>query len=154
MTANELHRKKVQTIKLCVCYAFAVKHYLRGEDGLEWEDYIGILPPKVAKLTHLSNSRKNTAWSTCAGTSYGSEFGSGTASPRAMEENEGQALETGSEPVVQDATKRIRPKRSKERMKQPSVGVKSPRTPLLSALHQTIDFNSDPGSLTTPLPLV
>ena len=37
-------------------------------------------------------------------------------------------------------------------MKQP--GVKSPQTPLLNAMHQTIDFNADPESLTTPLPLV
>lgn len=160
LSAKELRRKKVQLIKLCVCYAFSVKHYLRGEDGLEWEDYIGILPPTVARLAQpqpQSNSRKNSAWSTYAATSNGSEFGSGTASPRGYEdgdERDGEeVLETGVDAVRTDATKRIRPKRSKDKLR-PGTSAKSPKTPLLNALHQTIDFNSDPDSLTTPLPLV
>ena len=50
-----------------------------------------------------------------------------------------------------DATKRIRVKRSKDRMK--ARGQKS-TTPLMSSLQHTIDFSPDPDSLSTPLPMV
>ena len=149
MSAKELRRKKVQTIKLCVCFAFAVKHYLRGEDGLDWDDYIGILPPTVAKLAKPGASRKTSAWTSYNATQQASPEHSGTSSrdEQADDEHDGSPVRSGS----LDATKRIRVKRSKERMKP---GVKSPSTPLLNAIHQTIDFNPDPDNLTTPLPLV
>ena len=76
--------------------------------------------------------------------------GTGTAS---RDEEDLSASLTSGEPLkARDATKRIRVKRSRDRMRQSSA--KSPKTPLLDGLHQTIDFNADPDSLTTPLPLV
>ncbi|TFY74310.1 hypothetical protein EWM64_g9702, partial [Hericium alpestre] len=39
MTAAQLRRVKADALKLCVSFVFAVKHYLREEDGLHWEDY-------------------------------------------------------------------------------------------------------------------
>ena len=149
LTANELRRKKVQAMKLCICYAYAVKHYLRGEDGLDWDDYTGILPSSVARLAQPSNSKRTSAWTSYAATERTSREDSAAASG-----DEGEVtspVPSGAEVRI-DATKRIRVKRSKDKMKQ--AGVRSSKTPLLSGLHQTIDFNSDPESLTTPLPLV
>lgn len=135
-----------------------MKHYLRGEDGLDWDDYAGILPPSVARLAQPSGSRRMPAWTSYATMERTSREGSAAASgdegehaslsscPQNGTDNAGEMREGVN------ATKRIRVKRSKDKLKQP--GVKSSQTPLLSGLHQTIDFNSDPNSLTTPLPLV
>lgn len=152
-TAKELRRKKVETIKLCVSFAFAVKHYLRGEDGLDWEDYVGILPPSVARLAQPSSaaSRKSSALASYAATASTSRSDSGAAS-RDEEVGEDSPSSSPVRTTATDATKRIRVKRSKDRLKQP--GVRSSKTPLLNVLHQTIDFNADPDSLSTPLPLV
>ena len=35
LTPTQLRRRKVDAIKLSLCFAYAVKHYLRGEDGLD-----------------------------------------------------------------------------------------------------------------------
>jgi ion channel-forming bestrophin family protein len=140
----------VQAMKLCVCYAFAVKHYLRCEDGLEWEDYFGILPPNIVKLIQASKQR-NSAWTSYSATEHTSRVNS-TANSDDEPESPSQ-LNASMESSKLDATKRLRVKRSKDRLKQP--GKKSSTTPLLSsALHSTIDFHPSPDSLTTPLPLV
>ena len=49
-----------------------------------------------------------------------------------------------------DATKRIRVKRSRDRKQR---GLKS-TTPLMSGMQRTLDFSTDPDSLSTPLPMV
>ncbi|GJE97953.1 Bestrophin, RFP-TM, chloride channel-domain-containing protein [Phanerochaete sordida] len=150
LTAKQLRRKKVTALKLCVCFAFAVKHYLRGEDGLDWDDYAGILPPTVARLAAPGGSRRTSAWTSYAATERTSREDSAAASG---DEGGSPARQGTTDSGARvDATKRIRVKRSKDKMKQ--AGVRSSKTPLLSGLHQTIDFNSDPESLTTPLPLV
>lgn len=137
-------------MKLCVSYAFAVKHYLRGEDGLDWEDYLGILPPGIVKLVK-SQERKNSGWTSYSATEHTTRAGSTVGSD---DEDESPTQSGASQDGSRlDATKRLKVKRSKDRLKQP--GVKSSSTPLLSsALHSTIDFHPSPESLTTPLPLV
>lgn len=146
LTPAQLRRRKVNALKLCAAFAFTVKHYLRGEDGLEWADYAGILPATTAGLVRGGKaSRGTSAYTTYAATAHTSVTTSGVGTP-----DEGRPLEVAVE--AGDATKRIRVKRSKDKLKQP--GAKTPRTPLLSALHQTIDFNAHPEQLSTPLPLV
>lgn len=144
-----------------MCYAFAVKHYLRGEDGLDWEDYAGLLSLSVAHLARPGGARRTPLWTSYAAIERTSPEESATASGDEGDAERASVLQSrqgnmnvGAEAQRDgvDATKRIRAKRSKDKMKQP--GVKSSSTPLLSGLHQTIDFRSDPGSLTTPLPLV
>ena len=76
----------------------------------------------------------------------------GTSTPLGSELDLERGRERDNAPSA-GATKRIRVKRSKDTLKQP--GTRTPKTPLLSsALRQTVDFHSDPDSLTTPLPLV
>jgi len=170
LTAKQLRRKKVEVMKLCVSFAYATKHYLRGEDGLDWTDYDGILPRSVVRFASPSASRRTSEYTSYNATTktsrLPSEFPSTLASRMGTPRGAGTPEETsgdealGDSETIQvrqssiDATKRVRVKRSKDNMKSP--GVRSAKTPLLSAaaLHQTIDFHPDPDALTTPLPLI
>ncbi|OSC97655.1 UPF0187-domain-containing protein [Trametes coccinea BRFM310] len=173
LTPSQLRRRKVDAIKLCLSFAYAVKHYLRGEDGLEWEDYAGILPASTARLAQglYAPSNKDYRYSTAtkspsmytsyAATERTSRLHSGVASPStAGGTPPGEGAGTGVEVDIErgrarsrsaDATKRIRVKRSKDKLKQPG---KTASTPLMSSLQHTIDFNTDPDALSTPLPMV
>ena len=168
LTPAQLRRRKVDAVKLCVCFAFAVKHYLRGEDGLEWEDYAGILPASTARLARgayrppnkdytysgTGSNGKSTAYTSYSATAQttrrgspeGAETGSGTPRLEDMDLD----LERAGRSSQADATKRIRVKRSKDRKHR---GHKS-TMPLMSSMQQTLDFSADPDMLTTPLPMV
>ncbi|KAK7693093.1 hypothetical protein QCA50_002658 [Cerrena zonata] len=139
LTAKQLRRKKVEALKLSICFAFACKHYLRGEDGLDWVDYTGLIPASLMRIAKQGPaSRKASAWNSYSATAQTSRTES-----REDSGDEGSSGDVEIRRETTDATKRIRVKRSKDNFKQP--GIKSPTTPLLqSALHQTIDFNSDP----------
>ncbi|KAH9932163.1 UPF0187-domain-containing protein [Amylocystis lapponica] len=146
LTAAQLRRKKVEMLKLCACFAYTVKHYLRGEDGLDWADYAGILPASCVRLAQSGrSSRRASAFTSYAATARTSRSGSRAESPDELESE-------GSVNIAVDATKRVRVKRSKDRLKLP--GTKNSSTPLMSTLHQTIDFNPNPEQLSTPLPLI
>ncbi|OCH95244.1 hypothetical protein OBBRIDRAFT_884074 [Obba rivulosa] len=147
LNAEELRRKKVNVLKLCICYAYAVKHYVRGEDGLDYEDYAGILPASTARLVQKS-ARKTSACVSYSATAHTTRSQSRSGTPDESPDNSREQ----SPAVSIDATKRIRPKRSKDKLKLP--GAKSSKTPLLNNLHQTIDFNSSSEEPTTPLPLI
>ncbi|GAW07418.1 UPF0187-domain-containing protein [Lentinula edodes] len=49
-TASQLHRIKSEALHLCLAFPFALKHYLRGEDGLNWSDYHDVLPKNFARF--------------------------------------------------------------------------------------------------------
>ncbi|KAH9923990.1 UPF0187-domain-containing protein [Epithele typhae] len=163
LTANQLRRRKVDAVKLCLSFAYATKHYLRGEDGLDWDDYAGILPAAARRLAEgryippdkYSNqpSGKSTAYTsynaTAQATRRGSPDGGDTGSSTPHLEDYEIDVERGRS-TGPDATKRIRVKRSKDRKQR---GYKS-TTPLLSTLNHTLDFAADPDSLSTPLPMV
>ena len=152
LSAAQLRRRKVDAVKLAVAFAYATKHYLRGEDGLEWEDYIGVLPGSTVQLVRYGvPTRRGSTTMSYAATARSSPGELRTPDDAGSQFNFGDA-EVRSPSA--DATKRIRVKRSKDKLKQPST--KTSRTPLLSerALHQTIDFHPHPETLSTPLPLV
>ena len=164
LTPAQLRRRKVDAIKLSLCYAYAVKHYLRGEDGLDWDDYGGILPASTSRLFRglyqppnkdyrYSTNGKSTAFASYAATEFTTRTGSpegmatGSTTPGLeMDVEQGQGRSSTA-----DATKRIRVKRSKDKLKGP--GHKA-TTPLMSSLQNTIDFSADPDNLSTPLPMV
>ncbi|KAH9857727.1 UPF0187-domain-containing protein [Lenzites betulinus] len=165
LTPAQLRRRKVDAIKLSLAFAYATKHYLRGEDGLAYEDYAGILPANAARLARGAYAPANKDYRYARGTPGGyaatdftSRRESGDASPRTGTSTPGMGAGTGIELDVErgaarevDATKRIRVKRSKDRLKAPG---KAATTPLLSSLQHTIDFSTDPDALSTPLPMV
>jgi ion channel-forming bestrophin family protein len=105
LTHPQLHRRKVDSLKLALSFAFAVKHYLRGEDGMDWEDYADIFPTSFYHHWDpiYASQRTSIPPSYAAMTSPGNP----------------------SKAPVLDATKRVRPKRH-------SPGI---TTPLLDSQH-------------------
>jgi len=132
ITAGQLRKQKQDVIKLCLGYGFAVKHYLRGEDGLDWDDYLDILPASFFKLGY--NDRTTSENRSLVAPSPDSS----PASPNPIDD--------GRE--TPDATKRIRVKRSKPSLPR--------RSTLLEGSHwhggySAIDVHAD---ITMPLPLI
>jgi len=135
-TAGQLRKQKQDVVKLCLGYAFAVKHYLRGEDGLDWDDYLDVLPTSFLK--HGYNDRT---------TSENRSLGSSLVAP-SPDSSSASASRIDDGRETPDATKRIRVKRSK-----PSL---SRRSTLLEGSHwhegySAIDVHAD---ITMPLPLM
>lgn len=119
---------------LALSFAFAVKHYLREEDGLQWEDYNGVLP---AFIYNYDGADSNDASMTA---SY-----SATADNNLGKKREDSRSGRDS---PDNATKRVRAKRSKP-------NVSGPATPLMGSAYTAVDFQfslATHGSM--PLPLV
>jgi hypothetical protein len=145
LTAAQLRRKKVDVVKLCLAFAFAVKHYLRGEDGMEWDDYLDVIPAHLRSGVHnctTTNSSRSSSYAAVLvhqNTSVGSMSKPRTASPDHIKDDNGRCMP--------DATKRIRVKRSSHTI--------SSSTPLLKSGndddHRVIDVHAD---VTIPLPLM
>jgi putative membrane protein len=131
LTAAQLKHQKIEALQFCVAFAFAVKHYLRNEDGPDYDDYAGVLP--------TSFTRTHTLGYTTA---------QGSPSPNSYDAASSASDSTHNGP---DATKRIRRKRSKK----PLVGnAAASTTPLLSNSHQTVEFHPYADRMTMPFPLV
>ena len=122
----QLRRHKIEALQLVLSFVFATKHYLRGEDGLHYPDYLGVLPHSLVRRASIASGRYPTkAYSTISNDG----IGSGHTTPDSNKS---------------DATKRIRVKRSKPQLSDPS-------TPLLPE-HRVVDFSTEDASL--PLPLL
>ena len=138
ITPVQLRHRKTEALKLALCFAFAVKHYLRGEDGIHWDDMADVLP---ACLRHDESDEHSTRPNT-------PPFYAATRDCSNVLSHDGRlghhtALD--SECHSPDATKRVRPKRSKP-------NILSSTTPLLGV--HTVDMNPDPKLLSMPLPLM
>ena len=137
ITSSQLRRRKIEAVQLCLSFSYAVKHYLRGEDGIAYEDYRGVLPASFNRFdenvsgprTDMTGSIYSTITSPSGNATPG---GSGRSSPDPI--NVSKA----------DATKRVRHKRSKK-------DLPGQHTPLLG--HRTIDFEPLTDD-SMPLPLV
>lgn len=138
VTAQQLRRRKADALRLCLSFAFATKHYLRGEDGLKWEDYNGVLPPAFVRSDESGSNPQRTLPGSYSTTRNASIAASIDTSGRSSPDN------TMASPKS-DATKRVRPKRSKTRI--------SAETPLLSSAHRTVDFHPLLHETSLPLPL-
>jgi len=133
VTASQLRQCKIEALYLCLSFMFATKHYLRGEDGVNWADYQGILPSSFRRFNEAGHSSHKTY------AAIGNEF---TSTNREASANSSRSSE--SKP---DATKRIRVKRSNQQISNQS-------TPLLPDNYKNVDIHqqTDEGSL--PLPLI
>lgn len=133
VTPLQLRKRKIEAVHLALSFAFAVKHYLREEDGLHWEDYLGVLPASFARFDEVGfNTNKNSTTVSYAATGDNTQTNSRDASRSGR--------------TSPDATKRVRAKRSKPQ-------VSGSTTPLLSNSHSAVDFHpfAEHGSM--PLPL-
>lgn len=130
LTTAQLKHQKIEALQFCVAFAFAVKHYLRNEDGPDYDDYAGVLPTSFTRIHDLGY---NTA--------------QGRSSPNSYD---AASSASDSLPNSPDATKRIRRKRSKK----PLIGHAGASTPLLSNSHQTVEFHPYADQMTMPFPLI
>lgn len=143
----QLRKHKADTLRLCLAFAFATKHYLRGEDGVNYKDYHGVLPSSFARFDEIGyNTLKKTPSGIYSATDNNatppSRDGSisqksGRTSPDAKPDAD----------VKPDATKRIRVKRSKPQISDHS-------TPLLQGTHRSVEFHPFADEASLPLPLM
>ncbi|KAJ7273517.1 Bestrophin, RFP-TM, chloride channel-domain-containing protein [Mycena haematopus] len=136
LTERELTRRKIEVLRLALSFVFAVKHYLRGEDGMHWEDYRGVIPTSFIRPDEMGyNTQRTTTPGSYAATKNNSSANLSGASTDTINKS--------------DATKRVRPKRSK-----PQV---TSTTPLLSrtsgTTHRTVEFHPFADEASMPLPL-
>lgn len=143
ITPLQLRRRKIDALKLTLSYVYSVKHYLREEDGLEWDDYVGVIPESFLRTYPRRQSRPS---SISTGYNAVSEHGSSVGNSRP--ESPGRSRSTSadgadgtSSPV---ATKRVRVKRSTDR-------VVTSKTPLMEG-HSAIDFQA--YNVSIPFPLI
>lgn len=145
VTAAQLHRTKADALKICLAFSFAVKHYLREEDGLDWDDYTGVIPDSFYKAHGMGRLRSRKS---SAAASYNAVTDAAlTASPETSR-TASPDKHLGSDSVGQTATatKRVRVKRSVDKLP-------GSKTPLMSSEHRTINFNPYTEA-TIPLPLI
>jgi len=135
VTARQLKRRKIEALRLCLSFVFATKHYLRGEDGVNWADYQGVLPASFTRLDETGDSSHRTYAAIGNESMSTSRDSSNTGSSRILPE---------SKP---DATKRIRVKRSKQQISDQS-------TPLLADSHKSAENHHQTSEGSLPLPLV
>jgi len=132
ITPQQLRRRKTEVLQLALSFAYTVKHYLREEDGLHHEDYIGVLPSSFARYDETGyNTNMNSSITSYAATDI-------------SKKNSRDGSRSGR--TSPDATKRVRAKRSK-------TLVSGSTSPLLQNAHSAVDFHpfADHGSI--PLPL-
>ncbi|KAI0262953.1 Bestrophin, RFP-TM, chloride channel-domain-containing protein [Gloeopeniophorella convolvens] len=141
VTPLQLRRRKVDAMKLTLAFVFAVKHYLREQDGLDWDDYEGVLPASFTRAHSRRSSRRSSIAPSYLAVS---DAGSSTSNSRSASPVKGLAGE-GASPV-RSATKRVRVKRSNDK-------IQTAKSPLLGGAHTAVDFNPYTEA-SIPLPLV
>ncbi|KAJ7940838.1 Bestrophin, RFP-TM, chloride channel-domain-containing protein [Mycena leptocephala] len=125
LTEQQLRRRKIEVLHLSLS---------SREDGMNWEDYRGVLPKSFIRPdeTGYNTQRLTPGGSYAATTTRNSSVG----------DLNGASTDTLNK---SDATKRVRPKRSKRQV--------NPTTPLLSSTHGTVEFHPFADEASMPLPL-
>ncbi|KAJ7738477.1 Bestrophin, RFP-TM, chloride channel-domain-containing protein [Mycena maculata] len=136
LTEQQLRRKKIEVLRLSLSFVFAVKHYLRGEDGMHWEDYRGVLPASFIRADETGYNTQHTT---------GSNSYAATMNNSVVGDLPGASTDTINK---SDATKRVRPKRSKNQIHPTTT------TPLLGGTQRTVEFHPFADEASMPLPLV
>lgn len=138
ITPLQLRRRKTDALKLILSFVYATKHYLREEDGLEFEDYVGVLPASFMREQSRRQSRRGSI-----STSYNSVMDNASSSG-----NSRSASPLIDGPTAPAATKRVRVKRSLDR-------IHTAKTPLLPGTREysAIDFGQY-TEVSIPFPLM
>ncbi|TFK26382.1 hypothetical protein FA15DRAFT_667469 [Coprinopsis marcescibilis] len=147
LTLSQLRRKKVDCLHLVLSFAFATKHYLRGEDGIDYPDYAGILPKSFLRREDIAYGARGTA----SPSQLFSYLRDSSADLTTYKSRDNSVPRSGTQTpdtlsLRPDATKRVRAKRSKTRISADAG------TPLL-AEHRAVDFASYEDA-SMPLPLI
>ncbi|KAI9446829.1 Bestrophin, RFP-TM, chloride channel-domain-containing protein [Lactarius indigo] len=142
ITPLQLRRRKTNALKLILSFVYAVKHYLREEDGLDWEDYVGVLPASFMREQSRLQSRRGSI-----STFYNSvtDNASSSGNSRSVSPLRGASTDGSMTPA---ATKRVRVKRSLDK-------IHTAKSPLLSGPREysAIDFEQY-TEISMPFPLI
>ncbi|KAF8163001.1 Bestrophin, RFP-TM, chloride channel-domain-containing protein [Crassisporium funariophilum] len=141
ISLTQLRRRKIEALRLCLSFVYATKHYMRGEDGVNWADYHGVLPPSFARFDEVGLTTQRTFPTS----TYAATRNDSTATSR--EGSRSQSGRTSPDLGKPDATKRIRVKRSKQKITDQS-------TPLLGNTHRSVEIHPYADEASLPLPLV
>jgi putative membrane protein len=142
----QLHRYKVDVLRLALAFVISVKHYLREEDGFDYPDYRDVLP---ASFFRFDETGYNTLQNTGPSTLYDATMMNRSQNPSVAPSARGSPEPADSITSKPDATKRVKPKRSKQKIIEPTIN-----TPLLPGSHRSVDFLSHAVDPSIPLPLV
>lgn len=139
MTPERLRKLKIDAVKLCVAFAYGVKHRLRNEHGFNFDDYIGVLPRSLRRYDEYGygTSSSPSGYSSYQGTpaetisKRRSDFNGNHDANMAERGETGHGLHIQSDSVTLS---------------------NDPQAPLLSDSHQTVEYHSNFGhSLPVPL---
>jgi ion channel-forming bestrophin family protein len=144
ITERQLHRKKADILRLIALFVVSVKHYVREEDGLHWEDYQDFVPTWFLRyaFTSVPGSYDATQPNSMSASMLTTTGATGTEST--------PVTPGGTLRPKGDATKRVRPKRSKQKM---PTQAPNDTTRLLSETQRAINF-FESAEETLPLPLM
>lgn len=146
ITPAQLYRRKVEALHLALAFAYAVKHYLRGEDGIDYPDYHGVLPASFARYDETGYNTLNLRQSASL---YDSVTWAGNSREASVAPS-GRVSPSESTAAKPDPTKRVRAKRSKQKLQvEPSAN-----TPLLFGNHSAVEFQPYSSETSIPLPLI
>lgn len=141
ITHTQLRKRKIDVLRLALSFVYATKHYLRGEDGVNYADYSGVLPSSFARYDEVGYTTQRT-------------YQTGAYSATRKDSNATSHENTSSTPsgrsspdAKPDATKRIRVKRSKQQIVDHS-------TPLLQDTYRSVEFHPFANEASLPLPLM
>ena len=115
-----------------------MKHYLREEDGVYWEDYRGVLPESFARSDEIGFNTQRTEGTKSYAATQNSSVCKGERSLNSR---------TAPDDLKPDATKRVRVKRSKKQLSGPTA-------PLLGGTRLSVGYHAYANEVSLPLPLV
>jgi ion channel-forming bestrophin family protein len=119
---------------------YAVKHYLREEDGVDWDDYVGVIPTSFMQAQSRRQSRQGSISTTYNAVS---DYGSSIVNSRSTSPSRSANADDSIAPA---ATKRVRVKRSSDK-------IQNARSPLIAGEHSSVEFKPY-AETSIPFPLV
>ena len=147
ITSFQLRRRKAEALKLCLFFVFATKHYLRGEDGMDHEDYQGIIPHPFVRSREIASASRSRSHSRQGRYDATKQSDGSSLVANAPGDSPSDTISVyghsqyGTNKI--DATKRVRVKRSKPQFANQA-------TPLIVS-NTDLRINTLEGSM--PLPL-
>ncbi|KAI5124785.1 hypothetical protein M0805_005419 [Coniferiporia weirii] len=133
MTHAQLRKAKVDALKLCVAFAYAVKHRLRGENGLDYDDYEGVLPRSITRYEEAGDNSSSSS-PTSRNRIYDSVGSLTPQMTRRKSENDSHKIHFHHASVT--------------------VSDQNASEPLLGDSHRTVQFHPRANMMRTPVPLV
>lgn len=146
MSPAQLHRYKIDALLLILSFVLAVKHYLRGEDGVDYQDYQDVFPPSFSRF-YESVSNTSRVNGKQRGTPYDSTTPCGSRDHSAAPSY--RISLDASTHSMPNASKRVKVKRSKRNLVEPNAN-----THLLARNYRAVEFQLPPVEPCLPLPLM